>query len=123
MITVLPKYPKRGKEWLYIGHYTDVNGNFVVKIGTTNNLKRRLNEHNCRYRLTIKNNQLLAKTAFRYDLFIPLSHKNTLKYEKSVKDQWRAQGIGTYIPNDRFVFTAKPQTLRFRIRKEYTITF
>lgn len=29
------------KEYLYVGHYFDVEGNYILKIGTTNDLVRR----------------------------------------------------------------------------------
>ena len=29
------------KEFLYVGYYVDTEGNTILKIGTTNNLKRR----------------------------------------------------------------------------------
>ena len=33
------------KEFLYVGHYIDIDGNYILKIGTTNDLKRRQTEH------------------------------------------------------------------------------
>ena len=33
------------KEYIYVGKYTDTEGNCIVKIGTTNDLKRRKYEH------------------------------------------------------------------------------
>jgi predicted GIY-YIG superfamily endonuclease len=38
------------KEFLYVGHYIDTEGNYILKIGTTNNLKRRAQEHTTNYR-------------------------------------------------------------------------
>lgn len=29
------------KEYLYVGHYIDAQGNYILKIGTTNDLARR----------------------------------------------------------------------------------
>lgn len=40
------------KEFLYVGHYTDVNGNYILKIGTTNDLERRRKELTRNYRKT-----------------------------------------------------------------------
>ena len=28
-----PSHPS--KEWLYVGHYIDINGNYILKVGTT----------------------------------------------------------------------------------------
>ena len=35
---------QKNKEFLYVGHYIDTNGNFILKVGTTNDLKRRQTE-------------------------------------------------------------------------------
>ena len=32
------------KEFLYVGHYIDTDGNYILKIGTTNDLRRRAAE-------------------------------------------------------------------------------
>ena len=37
------------KEYLYIGHYIDVNDKYVLKVGTTDNPKRRQKQHNRYY--------------------------------------------------------------------------
>ena len=37
------------KEFLYIGHYVDTQGRYILKIGTTNDLKRRKAEHTRNY--------------------------------------------------------------------------
>ena len=34
------------KEYLYVGHYIDTKGNYILKVGTTNNLKNRQRQHN-----------------------------------------------------------------------------
>ena len=36
----------REKEYLYVGHYIDKDGNYILKVGTTNDLERRRKEHN-----------------------------------------------------------------------------
>ena len=38
------------KEFLYVGHYIDTDGNYILKIGTTNDLRRRATEHTRHYR-------------------------------------------------------------------------
>ena len=38
------------KEFLYVGYYFDENGEFILKIGTTNDLERRKAEHTRNYR-------------------------------------------------------------------------
>ena len=38
------------KEYLYVGYYIDTQGRYILKIGTTNDLKRRQAEHNRNYK-------------------------------------------------------------------------
>ena len=40
------------KEFLYVGYYIDTENNTILKIGTTNNLKRRQQEHTRNYKKT-----------------------------------------------------------------------
>ena len=112
---------KNEKEWLYIGHYIDVNGNYVVKIGTTNNLERRAKEHNRNYQKS-PNATMPSENMFKYDWFRPLSKYNTLRYEDSNKKAWREQAFGEYIRNDRFVCSEKPDKVYIKIRKIYEVT-
>lgn len=106
------------KEFLYVGHYIDTDGNFVLKIGTTNDLERRQKEHNRNYAKTPNHPR---ETEFEYDWHRELSKWNTLRYEQSNKDTWRAEGGGEYIRNDRFVFAEKPTKVEVTIRKTYEI--
>lgn len=108
------------KEWLYVGHYTDIEGNYVLKIGTTNDLCRRQSEHTRNYRRA-SNYQMPADSQFKMDWYCPLSKYNTLRYEDRVRELWRSQGFGEFVRNDRFVFAECPQYVNIRIRKEYKI--
>lgn len=108
------------KEFLYVGHYTDEDGNYVLKIGTTNNLERRRKEHTRNYHRT-PHNPMPLDEEFTYDWFTKLSKYNTLRYEDSNKELWKSQEIGQYIRNDRFVCEEKPQKVVVTIRKEYEI--
>ena len=40
----------RGSDYVYVGHYTDIDGNYILKVGTTNNIKRRTYEHTAAYK-------------------------------------------------------------------------
>lgn len=40
----------RGSNYVYVGHYTDIDGNYILKVGTTNNIKRRTYEHTATYK-------------------------------------------------------------------------
>jgi len=54
------------KFWLYVGHYIDIYGNYILKVGTTNNLERRRKEHTRNYRRN-KVNPLSLNDEFIYD--------------------------------------------------------
>lgn len=108
------------KEWLYVGHYTDVNGNYILKIGTTNDLKRRQQEHTRNYRRA-KNYQMPENAIFQYDWTRPLSKYNTLRYEDRNRQKWQELGIGIFVRNDRFCCAQCPEIVEITIRKTYQI--
>lgn len=108
------------KEYLYVGHYIDDEGNYVLKIGTTNNLERRRKEHNSKYKKT-PNHPFGEDEEFNYDWSIPLSKWNTLRYEEENKQYWKDEDFGEYIRNDRFVCKEKPTVINVKIRKIYEI--
>ena len=112
---------KMDKEYLYVGHYIDIFGNYILKIGTTNNLDRRAKEHTRNYKKS-PNATMPPESAFVYDWFTKLSKYNTLRYEDSNKKEWREQAFGDYIRNDRFVCAKKPERVFVKIRKIYEIT-
>lgn len=108
------------KDFLYVGHYSDIFDNFVLKVGTTNNLDRRRKEHTRNYRKSAHNPMPIDKE-FQYDWFIPLSKYNTLRFEDKTKELWKALNFGEYVNNDRFVFAEKPNSVEITIRKTYII--
>lgn len=108
------------KEYLYVGHYIDTNGNYIVKVGTTNDLDRRKSEHTRNYRKAKK--YTMPKTAtFVYDWYLPLSKYNTVRYEDKTRTKWADEGIGEFIRNDRFLCSTKPDYVEVTIRKTYVI--
>lgn len=109
-----------GKEYLYVGHYTDKKGRYVLKIGTTNDLDRRASEHTRNYRKT-KEFTMPENETFHYDWYLPLSPYNTLRYEDRNRERWKNMEIGRFIRNDRFHCERKPDTITITIRKTYTI--
>lgn len=118
-LTVRPA-PK-GKEWLYVGHYVDTQGRYILKIGTTNDLKRRAEEHTRNYRKA-KDYTLPAGVPFSYDWFIPLSKYNTLRFEDLNRAEWQKLEVGTYVRNDRFdCGKQKPKKVKITIRRTYEI--
>ena len=110
------------KEYLYIGHYTDTTGNYILKIGTTNDLKRRKREHTTNYR-KIKKYKMPIDKEFEYDFCLRLSKYNALRYEDVNRQKWKELGIGEFVRNDRFnCGLHKPQEVYIKIRKIYTVT-
>ena len=109
------------KEFLYVGHYYDIDNNYILKIGTTNDLKRRKTEHNYNYRRA-KTNTMPRENEFEYDWTLPLSKYNTLRYEDKNRKRWQELAVGVFIRNDRFVCAEKPLEVEVSIRKTYKIS-
>lgn len=108
------------KEFLYVGHYTDTSGNFIVKVGTTNDLDRRKAEHTRNYRRA-KQYTMPKDDKFVYDWYLPLSKYNTLRYEDKTRQSWINKNIGKFVRNDRFLCTNRPNFVEVTIRKTYRI--
>ena len=108
------------KELLYVGTYTDTDGNRILKIGTTNDLKRRQYEHNHNYRRA-KTHTMPKDQSFEYIWTHPLSKYNTLRYEDKNRQAWQEMGIGEFVRNDRFVITEELAEVEVKIRKVYKI--
>lgn len=108
------------KEYLYIGHYIDVNDKYVLKVGTTDNPKRRQKQHN-RYYPNADKHPMKQGTIFQYDWKHKLSHANTLKYEALIKEDIKAAEVAEYVANDRFVFEKKPDKIYLQIRKTWEV--
>lgn len=108
------------KEFLYIGHYTDVKGRYILKIGTTNDLARRASEHTRTYRKA-KHYQMPDDESFHYDWHLKLSKYNTLRYEDKNRANWKNMEIGTFIRNDRFHCFKKPDAIAVKIKKTYIV--
>ena len=108
------------KEYLYVGHYIDKNGFYILKIGTTNDLKRRAQEHTRNYKKS-PNFTMPADGKFIYDWWHPLSKYNTLRYEDKNRAKWIAENIGEFVRNDRFFCSEKPISVEITIRKTYQI--
>lgn len=109
------------KEWLYVGHYTDTDGKFVLKIGTTNDLCRRQSEHTRNYRKATKHT-MPPTEQFKMDWYKPLSKYNTIRFEDRNRDWWIEQGFGQFVRNDRFVFAEPPSQVCVRIRKVWEVS-
>ena len=108
------------KEYLYVGYYIDINGNFILKIGTTNDLKRRRIEHNRNYKKS-PNYTMSQDSNFEYLWSHKLSKYNTLRYEDRNRDLWKEMEIGEFVRNDRFVLCKMPKFVPIKIRKIYQV--
>jgi hypothetical protein len=111
---------KQEKEFLYVGHYIDTQGRYILKIGTTNDLKRRAIEHSRNYH-NAKEYTLPPNAIFVYDWSLPLSKYNTIRYEDKNRTRWKEENIGEFVRNDRFYCKSKPDKVRVVIRKTYEI--
>jgi hypothetical protein len=109
------------KEFLYVGHYVDTEGKYILKIGTTNDLARRAQEHTRNYRRA-KTHTMPPTAKFEYDWVRPLSKYNTTRYEDSNRKAWQDLGLWQFIRNDRFYCPQKPDTVKITIKKTYEIT-
>lgn len=115
------KDPPKNKEFLYVGHYIDTENRYILKIGTTNNLRRRKAEHTRNYHKAPEYT-LPRKDSFTYDWFLPLSKYNTIRFEDRNRTKWQQIGIGEYVRNDRFnCGNRKPPKVEITIRKTYEI--
>lgn len=83
----------------------------LYKIGTTNNMERRMYEHERKYKQPIE--VLWVSPAY--------SKYTTLRVEDSTKEQWRALDGFQHIPNDRFVIDPSIKQVKIKVRKEWTI--
>ena len=108
------------KEFLYVGFYIDTDEKFVLKIGTTNNLVRRRQEHIRNYRKA-KVHTLPDDRTFEYLWSVPLSKYNTIRYEDKNREMWQEMGIGHFIRNDRFILDNVPNFVPVKIRKIYQV--
>ena len=110
----------REKEFLYVGYYIDNAGQYILKIGTTNDLHRRMVEHNRNYKKS-PNYTMPPDGSFSYLWTLKLSKYNTLRYEDRNRQAWQEQGVGEFVRNDRFVLHSIPQAVKVTIRKTYEI--
>lgn len=109
----VPKEIKKGvhKGYLYFLQIGS-NENRKFKIGTANNIMRRMREHAAYYKEPI------------YLLWVsPVYSKyTTLRIEDRVKDFWRANFPDwVYIENDRFLIPRGYNTVKIKVRRIYEV--
>ncbi len=111
----LPKkvvVPKTGKpyEFIYFVRIGDENER-LFKIGTTNNIDRRMKEHSRYYHKYVTVLWIKKVT----------SKWTTLKVEEDNKQRWIDEGIVQYLRNDRFIIPPEITEVEIKIRKMYKI--
>lgn len=114
------KAEKLGKEFLYVGHYVDIDGNYILKIGTTNRLRDRQSEHTRNYKKA-KKYQMPKDAKFVYDYVHMLGKYNTVRYEDKNRSIWQELGIGEFVRNDRFCCPECPKVVNITIKKTYAV--
>lgn len=85
----------------------------LYKIGTTNNLRRRMREHSRNYKKPIE--VLWVSPAY--------SKWTTLRVEERTIEQWRTLDGFEYVRNDRFVINPDIRSVTIKVRKEWTVDF
>ena len=111
----------RGSNYVYVGHYTDIDGNYILKVGTTNNIRRRTCEHTAAYKEK-KKYKMPKDGQFVMDWYRPVSYKNSIKTENRTRQAWKDEKIGQFIPKDRFNCGATPpRQVKVKHRKELTV--
>jgi hypothetical protein len=110
------------KGYLYVGHYIDTEGNYILKIGTTTRTpKERGYEHNQYYRKKLTKHIMPKEEKFVYDWCKEFAQSNIEKYESKTRNAWKELNLGEYLPKDRFACDKKPEFVEITIRKTYRI--
>ena len=103
---------EKKKDHVYFIRIGDPSEN-LYKIGTTNNLKRRMREHEKNYQKHIE--VLWVSPAY--------SKWTTLKVETAMIEQWRQAEGFEYIRNDRFIIDPAIRSVSIKVRKNWIVDF
>lgn len=106
----LPRIAKENKGYNYMLRLHK-NGETIIKIGTTNNMKRRLYEHLGQYKTNIS----VLWISPEYSKY------TTLKVEDDNKKVYKKRKNWRYIRNDRFAIPKSVTEVIVTVRKEYRI--
>lgn len=82
----------------------------LIKVGTTNNIERRMKEHLRYYKCNI--DVLWISPEY--------SKYTTLRVEDRTKEKWKKCGY-SYINSDRFVVPKETKKVVIKVRKEYEV--
>lgn len=81
----------------------------LFKIGTTNDMDRRMKEHKRYYKKDVAVLGVIPVT----------SEYTTLRVEKNTKEMWKQNKDWVYLRNDRFIIPKDVTEITIKIRKEY----
>lgn len=100
------------KDYVYFIRIGDPSEN-LYKIGTTNNIRRRMKEHEVAYKKSV---QVLWVSP-------PYSKWTTLRVEERTKELWKTFEGFRYIRNDRFIIDPTIRTVTIKVRKNWVVNF
>ena len=103
---------KKKVDHIYFIRVGDPSEN-LYKIGTTNNLKRRMREHEKNYQKPIE--VLWVSPAY--------SKWTTLRVETATIEQWKQLEGFEYIRNDRFISNPTIRAVTIKVKKEWVVEF
>lgn len=84
----------------------------LFKIGTTNDINRRMGEHRRTYKTDV---EVLG--------VIPVTSKyTTLRVEENMISEWKQNEGWIYKRNDRFIIPETVTSVKIKVRKEYEIS-
>lgn len=85
----------------------------LYKIGTTNNMDRRMKEHQRYYKKEIT---VLWQSP-------PYSKWTTLRVEENTKEIWKKTEGFEYLRNDRFIINPEIRQVKIKVRKVWVVDF
>lgn len=103
------KENQKNKYYIYFVRIGE-SGNRLFKIGTTNNMDRRMKEHKRYYKQDVTVLGVIPVT----------SEYTTLRVEKQTKELWREiHPDWEYLRNDRFIIPKDVKEIEIKVRKIY----
>lgn len=107
------KKQKNGKDYQYV-YFLRIGDpqERLFKIGTTNDPRRRMLEHERNYKKSVTVLWLSPKLRGRF---------TSLKVEEDNKEKWIAGTNWEYLRNDRFIIPPEVDSIKITIKKDYFV--
>ena len=107
------KKQKNGKDFQYV-YFLRIGDpqERLFKIGTTNDLRRRMLEHERNYKKPVTVLWFSPKLRGRF---------TSLKVEEDNKEKWIAGTNWEYLRNDRFIIPPEVDSVKITIKKDYFV--